>query len=857
MARTNSKSKSRDAGRKSKQQDAENKLTQDVERKWKQGVGKMKSNMNIGMLVAALGVFALLTVVLTHTLLYVVTRSSANDANEQAAMVAAGNAARNVTNLVGLLNQSVVGQAADPKLASLVAQADPAIIRQEEERITHALPNAWLVRLLPENIDVPDETRAPKMGFSDLNMVKIALTETPQPGVFLANSPDAHLAMARRFANGGGVLHVSWPARVLAAAIAGEGACAIELRQENISLAYQGAPNCKEQEAAGEKAITGTPWKIVYWVRLDVEHNMEWFVGALAGGAVLITVITFLVLRLLYAFLRQDQKNLIDMIHDLYIGDHPKNPIFKLNDFVHLADEVSLLKRTVTVVKPSDDYGTEFNAPVMKIDLEKLAAAGDDKTALFQPTGPEEPLPVALDDTPLVRSPLYRAYDIRGVVGDTLTAKIIYDIGLAIGSEMAAKGEKNVAIARDCRLSSDGLNQSLVKGLMDSGRMVINLGQIPTPLLYYATHALNAQSGVMLTGGHNPSNYNGLKVIIGGDDLCDMGIQRLRQRIEQGDFVKGSGQMQDYNLIPEYIERVVSDTQLGRDMKVVVDCGNGMASLIAPELIRALGCEVIELFSKVDGQFPNHFPDPCKPENLQALIDKVLETGADLGVAFNVGGDGWGMVDSNGKIIWPDRQMMLFAADVLSREPGSDIIYDVKSSRHLPSQIVKNGGRPLMWRSGHSPIKAKMKESGAMLAGEMSGHIYFQERWFGFDDGIYACARMIEILSVAPEDTTAEVFAKLPDSFSTPELSVELPEGENFALMEEVLKLANFSDARITTIDGLRVDFLDGWGLVRASNTIPALTFRFEADSEKSLVHIQQQFEYLLRQVKEDIELPF
>ncbi len=358
----------------------------------------------------------------------------------------------------------------------------------------------------------------------------------------------------------------------------------------------------------------------------------------------------------------------------------------------------------------------------------------------------------------------------------------------------------------------------------------------------------------MLTGGSNPPDHNGLKIVIGGEALTEAGIQALGRRVEGDTFASGLGKMENRNLVPDYIERVVGDTHLGRSLKVAVDCGNGVASLVAPALIRSLGCEVVELFCEVDGHFPNH--DPGQPVHLQALIDKVRETGAELGVAFDGDGDRLGVVDSSGKIIWPDRLMMLFAADVLSREPGADILYDVRCSRHLPGQIVKNGGRPLLWKSGHANIKAKIKESGAMLAGEMDGHIYFQERWHGFDDGIYACARLIEILSSIGK-TSAEVFANLPDSVNTPELSVFLEEGENAEILKQLRFAADFSDARVTDIDGLRLDFLGGWGVVRASATLPALTFRFEADNEKSLAHIQQQFEALLRQVKPDIELPF
>jgi phosphomannomutase/phosphoglucomutase len=451
---------------------------------------------------------------------------------------------------------------------------------------------------------------------------------------------------------------------------------------------------------------------------------------------------------------------------------------------------------------------------------------------------------------------IFRAYDIRGVVGETLNAEVVYEIGRAIGSEAHARGEQRVIMARDGRLSSPQLSQALARGLQETGRTVIDIGLAPTPLLYFATHVLNSKSGVMLTGSHNPGNYNGLKIVIGGETLAEQDIQTLRLRIENSDFVKGAGKIETRDLIPDYIERIVEDTQLGRPMKIVMDCGNGVAARVAPALLKSLDCEVVELYCEVDGNFPNHHPDPSQPENLKDLIKTVLSEKADLGVAFDGDGDRLGVVDSSGKIIWPDRQMMVFAADVLSRQPGADIIYDVKCTRHLAGQIVKSGGRPLMWKTGHSLIKAKIKETGAMLAGEMSGHIFFKERWYGFDDGIYACARLIEILSGDPR-STAEVFAELPDSLNTPELNVTLAEGENFTFIDQLRALAKFPEARITDIDGLRVDFVDGWGLVRASNTTPSLVIRFEADNEEALARIQKQFRELMLQVKPDIALPF
>ena len=814
----------------------------------------MKIKLSIGLLLTVLGIAAIVLVVSTHVMLYLVAQGSAAETNEQSAKIAADNTARNVSNLVALLGQSLAGQAADAKLAGMVAQADPVLIQPEEERIARAIPHAWLVRLLPENIDVPDESRSPKMGFADLNQVRNAVEEMTQPSINLTGSPDAHLAMARRLANGGGVLHASWPIKILDSTLAEQGACGIELRQETIAFAYRGAPACKEGEALGEIPIKGTPWKIAYWSRPDFFSATPWFASALGAAVALLAGLTYFLIRLLNASIAHDRKNLIGLAGDMMAGNHPADYSFKLTESVFLAAEISKLRRLVREMASADRDDDQQDTAL------EIPEAGREEYDEYQELGARlakvEAQPSASPTGLEVSASVFHANDIRGVVGVDFTRELAYALGLAIGSEMAARGESRVIIARDGRLSSDALSNTLAQGLLDSGRSVINLGQNPTPLLYFATFALDIPCAVMLTGGHNPPSHNGVKVVIGGETLEGPAIQALRQRVERGDFVAGSGRIDHYDLVPEYIERVLSDTQLGRSLKVVMDCGNGVASLIAPELIRALGCDVIELFSEVDGKFPNHEPNPNNPANLEALIAKVLETKADLGVAFDGDGDSMGLVDSKGNIIWPDRQMMVFAADVLSREPGADILFDVKCSRHLPSQIVRNGGRPLMWKSGHGAIKAKMQESGAILAGEFSGHIYFQERWFGFDDGIYACARMIEILSNISE-ATANVFARLPDSVNTPELIVPMEEGESLQLMDLIRSMADFHDARLTDIDGLRVDFLDGWGLVRACDSLPALSFRFEADSEKSLIHIQQQFIELLLKVKPDIVLPF
>ncbi len=452
---------------------------------------------------------------------------------------------------------------------------------------------------------------------------------------------------------------------------------------------------------------------------------------------------------------------------------------------------------------------------------------------------------------------IFKAYDIRGIVGETLTDEVVYDIGRAIGSEAHVRDQQTVAVARDGRLSGAAFVAALTQGLRDAGRDVIDVGMVPTPLLYFSTHHLGIGSGVMVTGSHNPSNYNGFKMVLGDETLAEETIQGLRRRIELDDFHGGDeGAYRALDIMPDYMARVVGDIKLASQMKVVVDCGNGVAGVIAPELFRKLGCDVIELFCEVDGSFPNHHPDPSQPKNLQDMILAVKAYDADLGFAFDGDGDRLGVVDASGHVIWPDRQMMLYAADVLARNPGAEIIYDIKCSNHLGKVISGKGGKPLMWKTGHSLIKAKMKETGALLAGEMSGHIFFKERWYGFDDGIYTGARLLEILT-ASDVTPRDLFAALPEAHSTPELQVKMTEGEHHAFIKRFIAEVSFDDGEMNTIDGMRVDFGDGWGLVRASNTTPCLVIRFEADSEYSLKRIQNRFREAMLKISSDLKLPF
>ncbi|WP_318669882.1 phosphomannomutase/phosphoglucomutase [Pseudomonas capsici] len=451
---------------------------------------------------------------------------------------------------------------------------------------------------------------------------------------------------------------------------------------------------------------------------------------------------------------------------------------------------------------------------------------------------------------------IFRAYDIRGVVGDTLNAETAYWIGRAIGSESLAQNEPNVSVGRDGRLSGPELVQQLIQGLHDSGCHVSDVGLVPTPALYYAANVLAGKTGVMLTGSHNPKDYNGFKIVIAGDTLANEQIQALHDRIKTNNLTFQKGSITKVDILDRYFQQIKNDIVMARKLKVVVDCGNGAAGVIAPQLIEALGCEVISLFAEVDGNFPNHHPDPGKLENLEDLIAKVKETGADLGLAFDGDGDRVGVVTNKGNVVYPDRLLMLFALDVLKRNPGADIIFDVKCTRRLTPLISEHGGRPVMWKTGHSLIKKEMKKSGALLAGEMSGHIFFKERWFGFDDGIYSAARLLEILS--QESRSAEdLFETFPNDISTPEINIKVTDVTKFSIIEALEKDAQWGDAKLTSIDGVRVDYPNGWGLVRASNTTPVLVLRFEAETEAELQRIKDVFHTEIKKVAPDLKLPF
>ncbi|ODS61334.1 MAG: phosphomannomutase [Arenimonas sp. SCN 70-307] len=453
---------------------------------------------------------------------------------------------------------------------------------------------------------------------------------------------------------------------------------------------------------------------------------------------------------------------------------------------------------------------------------------------------------------------IFRAYDIRGVVGKTLDEDTARLIGQAIGSVMHEQDARSIVVGRDGRLSSPRMAAALIDGLRRAGREVIDIGEAPTPVTYFAAYHLRAGSCVSVTGSHNPPDYNGFKIVIEGETLAGDAIQKLYERIAENHLhlADEPGLCSKRDVAEDYVQRIAGDIQIERKLKVVVDCGSGIAGAIAPQVLEAIGAEVEPLFCEVDGNFPHHHPDPSDPANLQDLVNVVQRVGADLGLAFDGDGDRLGVVTRSGEMIYPDRLLMLFAADVLERNPGACIIYDVKCTGHLAMHILRHGGSPLMWKTGHSLIKSKMRETEAELAGEMSGHFFFRERWYGFDDGIYAAARLLEILSSRGE-SPQEIFDALPKGVSTPELKIHVEEGRQYTFIEDFLAQARFEGARLATIDGLRADWPDGWGLVRASNTTPVLVLRFDAKDEQALGRIKEAFREQLLAVDPSLQLPF
>lgn len=711
-------------------------------------------------------------------------------------------------------------------------------------RLAQLLPGAEVVLIPPGQVLVPEglsfSARELIAKSRDSNAVQLVIAPGQPPVLYLAGQTPAM-----------GVVLLTWELERLAALLAKQD---IGNASMQVSLANGGPVLFSTGPAATvgqEVAITsenGLQVRVVVPRAGGDPALMVLFAGI--GGAMLALAVLIFISTLLAVgrSLRKDSALLTHLAQDL-INDPKARPRGKftfdvlglcLGSLRKLAERSAAGAAPRRVPPPAMGFGD---------NLDKVIGEEDEGLLVV-----EEP---ARQSGPQLPAEIFREYDIRGEAGKNLSVDTVKLLGQAIGTEALQAGQQTVVVARDGRLSSPALCDALIQGLIASGRDVIDIGMAPTPVLHYATKILDTRSGVCVTGSHNPPAENGLKITVADETLFGERINALRQRVARGELATGQGKVTRQDVSARYLEDVVNDIVLARPVKVVVDCANGVAGGLAPQLLRQLGCEVVELFSDIDGNFPNHAPDTSDPATYEALKKAVVEAQAEIGIALDGDGDRIGVVTPAGEIIWPDRLMMLFARDLLTRSPGADVLFDVKCSRELPKLISEHGGRPLMWKTGHSLIKAKLRETGAPLAGEMSGHIFFADRWHGFDDGLYAAGRLLEILSLESGDAAA-VFATLQTGVTTPELRIPIPEQAKFALVEKLKAQAqDFAGGTPVTVDGLRVDYEDGWGLVRASNTGPLLIARFEGRDQAALERIQAAFRTQLLAINPQMKLPF
>ena len=793
------------------------------------------------------------------------------------------------------------GVARDPRTRQLLQSGDEVAIRERERELVQLFPWVLRVRLLPIGIRNPDKSTKPHISFACIEMLREAEAklQAPPMEVHVINTPQQHVEIIQPVPSADdkialGHLQVTLQIEVLkqwVTSLAPQGYVSLTQAVENqptILLAETGDKSAVNSSRAVELPVAGTRWQLNLWLPGDTSIGL--FNPNFIITLVVSALMSFLLVMLLWRSVSRAVSNDVESFMQLMVEELRDHKVhshyFRLQEFEEGAKKVGNLSASHTMERERDTNVATMTMADLKLDPNMETIKDDDLLSVeelndsgtfkknFQQKAASKPEPPArkpankpkaatVKPKPAKAAPpalppaeIFKAYDIRGIVGRTLTAQHMLLIGQALGSEAMSRGLTSIAFGRDGRLSGSELGQSLVKGLLATGINVIDVGMVPTPVLYFAAAELAKGSGAMLTGSHNPADYNGLKMVLGDETLAGDSIQALKARIENKDFIEGSGKYQTNPLSNQYIERIAGDIKLARGLKIVVDSGNGVAGALAPKLYRTLGCEVIELYSEVDGRFPNHHPDPSQPGNLRDLIEMVQSTNADIGLAFDGDGDRLGVVSSDGSVIWPDRLMVLYAVDVLSRNPGAQIIFDIKCSTNLTRAIWEKGGEPVMWKTGHSLIKAKMKQSGALLAGEMSGHIFFKERWYGFDDALYAGARLLEIIA-ADDRKPQQIFASLPDAVNTPELRVDMQEGEQQRFMDELMSKADFPDANVIMIDGIRADFENGWGLVRASNTTPSLILRFEGKDKQALAEIQEKFRVIMLEVAPNLQLPF
>jgi phosphomannomutase/phosphoglucomutase len=774
-----------------------------------------------------------------------------------------------VNNVLEQHNALIAQVAQTESVINLVAEGDPELLKQAEVLIASQIQNGLSVHVFPVREASEDLATTPPLTFAGLDMIRRAEQGQNLSVEAHQHEGTAYLQSVRAVRNASGRLigtvAIAQSLDYLSKQLGG-----IDSTKGNLVIQQQftGGPvqtlvtyGAKNNNDVIKLKSDNPNWTLTFQPSDDLAFasilstDLLWIIFAVLAIASILPIL--MASQQLQGALRQDANSFAKQIQSLLAGQPSTNAEFQLAIFSTLAKTINRMRMgkqgslgassagqstslsSLVTAEVNDDVD-KFDVPIMDSDSDLLGM----NTASVG---------VAAVN---VNESIFRAYDIRGIVGQTLTTDDARQIGLAIGSEAYDRGEQTIIVGRDGRLSSPDLAQALIRGLAASGRDVIDIGVVPTPVCYYACEHLNVGSCVMVTGSHNPANYNGFKVVLGGNTLLEDEIKGLFHRIENQNFLTGTGNTTTKDVAGAYLSRVSGDVKAKRPLKVVIDCGNGVASNLAPQLVKGIGCHVLPLFCDIDGNFPNHHPDPSDPKNLQDLTRTVVETRADLGLAFDGDGDRLGIVTGSGKIIYPDRLLMLLAKQVLQTNPGSTILFDVKSSRRLKNIIVGFGGKPVMWKTGHSFIKRKMKETGAALAGEMSGHIFYKDRWYGFDDALYAAARLIEILA-SQNETLDTLLSELPQDLSTPELSIGTSDERKFRVIEALQRNGQFGGGQITDIDGVRVDFQDGWGLVRASNTTPKLVCRFEADNEESLRKIQNLFKQQLLGVDSQLQIPF
>ena len=845
----------------------------------------------IKIMLPAMAGSALVTAVCGALLLFLVILPGAD---KQMAILGQAQAEDYLNDLtqLGRSYQASVQQAANSSLVKEAVRGDNALRRQRQQQLMELFPAASSIRIYPRGKARKDADSVPPISFAQLDMVAKAEKKNTAAPEIHQHDKASYLTIVKAIKDGEkhlGSLLVSFDLKDLRAHMPNLSA---ELGYVEIIQTFANTPkviyssgNQQHKIGSGYEATGNIPhWSARFYpaASSNIIASSSTMVWVLVG----ISVIMVLVLSATSYFLlnRSLQHNAMAMAayFQARLQNGKSDKAFTLGIFSSLAQtlgrlfgdyetkQARLLEKARAAgggpqaAEPLPDYDPSYrNDDVLDMDMDldgddgdllSAAAEIDDSPLQLEDVQMAEPEMASMDVT--VSPGIFRAYDIRGIVGETIDKDVANALGAAIGSEARESGQEAVLVGRDGRHSSQELAEALADGIQSTGCDAIDVGMVPTPVLYYATKTQRTQSGVMVTGSHNPPEYNGFKIVINDETLAQDRIQGLRKRLDSGKLMKGQGRYEAIDIVPDYLERICSDVVLAKPMRIVVDTGNGVAGPVTCQLLEALGCMVTPLFTEVDGDFPNHHPDPSDPANLEDLIRTVQAEGAELGLALDGDGDRLGIVTQSGKIIWPDRVLMLYARDLLARNPGADILYDVKCSRDVAELVSNLGGRAIMCATGHSLMKAKMKDTGAVVGGELSGHIFFNDRWYGFDDALYSAARLLEILSMEPFEAE-QVFEEFPEKVSTPELHIKVSDANKFKIMEKLESQGNFEGGNLVKVDGVRVDFPNSWGLVRASNTTPVLVARFEGDTEEALETVKTVFRDQLLAVEPSLNISF